>query len=68
MPNEKQILKAILKVAGNPSSGAIAALAPEMAKAIAELDSPPEAKASGRVRETRVTGPVETRQQKTPTK
>ena len=42
MPSEKQIKDAILKAAGNPESGAIYALAPEMAKAVAELDSPAE--------------------------
>jgi hypothetical protein len=36
----EEILKTILDVAGNPASGVIADLAPEWAKAIAELDAP----------------------------
>ena len=64
MANEKQIKDAILKAAGNPESGAIYALAPEMAKAVAELDSPSEPespRAEKPKREIRVSEPTEVR-------
>ena len=64
MASEKQIKEAILDVAGNPESGAIHALAPHMAKAIAELDKPAEPespRAEKPKREVRVTGPEEVR-------
>lgn len=60
MANEKQIEEAILKVAGNPSSGSIKALAPMMAQAIADLDQPKREKQKPH-REVRVEGPLETR-------
>lgn len=41
MATESEIKKAILKAAGNPESGPIKEWAPILAKAIAELDSPP---------------------------
>ena len=41
MATEAEIKKAILKVAGNPESGPIKEWAPIIAKAIAELDTPP---------------------------
>lgn len=57
MATKDQIKKAILKVAGNPTSGPIAGLADEMAEAIAKLDEPDSARGS----QKRVTGPTETR-------
>jgi hypothetical protein len=50
MATEKQIEETILRVAGNPSSGSLKALAPVIARAIAELDAPPVEK----VKEKRV--------------
>lgn len=41
MATVEQIENAILKVAGDPSSGSLKALATEMARAVAELDNPP---------------------------
>lgn len=41
MATEAEIKKTILKVAGNPESGPIKEWAPILAKAIAELDTPP---------------------------
>lgn len=41
MASQEQIRQTILKVAGNPDSGPIRALADEMAQAIADLDEPP---------------------------
>jgi len=58
---EKRAIKiAILKVAGNPESGAIADLADEMAEAIVKLDEP-EAKSFSPVKETRIQDIKETR-------
>lgn len=53
MATEEQIKKAILKVAGDPESGAIKDLADELARAIVELDTP--------AKETRVVTSKETR-------
>ena len=64
MANEKDIKEAILKVAGNPESGAIHSLAGQMAKAILELDNPAEPaspRAEKPKREVRVTEPTEVR-------
>jgi hypothetical protein len=60
MATEKQIEEAILRVAGNPSSGSIKALAAEMAQAVADLDAPKREKPKPQ-REVRIEGPVETR-------
>ena len=60
MATEQQIKDAILKVAGNPDSGPIKALAGDMAKAVAKLDAPEE-KALERMKETRITAPCEAR-------
>lgn len=60
MATESQIKDAILKVAGNPESGPIKALAGEMAKAVVALDAPEE-KALKPMKETRVMAPSETR-------
>ena len=60
MATKEQIKKAILDVAGNPSSGVIADLADKWAEAIYKLDD--EASASWRSeKETRVTKPAELR-------
>jgi hypothetical protein len=61
MANEKDIKEAILKVAGNPESGAIHSLAPEMAKAIMALDELKSPRAEKPKREVRVTEPTEVR-------
>jgi len=62
MASEKDIKEAILKVAGNPESGAIHSLADRMAKAVAELDTPDESpRAEKPKREVRVTEPTEVR-------
>ena len=53
MASVEQIKATILRVAGNPSSGAIVDLADEWAKEIANLDAP--------AKETRITKPAETR-------
>jgi hypothetical protein len=55
-----EIRDAILRVAGNPSVGAIASLADEMADAIAALDEVP-VRGKKPEKETRVFGPTETR-------
>lgn len=60
MATQEQIKNAILKVAGNPDSGPIKALADEMARAIAAIDAPEE-KAVKPVKETRVVNVSETR-------
>ena len=39
MASREQMIQAIMKVAGNPSVGAIKVLAPEFADAILELDN-----------------------------
>jgi hypothetical protein len=53
MASVEQIKATILRVAGNPSSGAIVDLADEWAKEIANLDAP--------AKEIRITKPAETR-------
>lgn len=58
MIDEKEIERTILRVAGNPTSGSIAGLAPEMAKQIAALVNP----SAIRGKQTRVVTPRETRQ------
>lgn len=57
MATEQQIRSAILKVAGNPDSGPIKALADDMARAIVALDNPP----AQRTKEKRVSHPAEIR-------
>ena len=57
MANKDQIKAAILKVAGNPTSGNIRDLAEDMAQAIVDLDNPPAQKN----KEQRVTHSTETR-------
>ena len=59
MANKEQIKDAILKVAGNPVSGAIADLADAMAQAVVDLDTTPAAQRSEK--EVRVTKPAEIR-------
>ena len=69
MANREQIKKAILDIAGNPSSGAIASLADAWADAIAELDKTPRfhpeasdgAPTPALKKESRVTKPTEIR-------
>lgn len=53
MASHAQIKSAILKVAGNPESGAIRDLADAMAKAVVEIDAP-EVKEYKPISETRV--------------
>lgn len=60
MATEKEIRETILRVAGNPSVGAIVDLADDLAAAISELDAPPVRGKKPDV-ETRVLGPSETR-------
>lgn len=57
MASQEQVREAIMKVAGNPDSGPIKALADKMARAIVELDNPP----AQPVKEKRVTHSTETR-------
>lgn len=57
MATEQQIRSAILKVAGNPDSGPIKALADDMARAIVALDNPP----AQPTKEKRVSHPAEIR-------
>lgn len=57
MATEQQIRSAILKVAGNPDSGPIKALADDMARAIVALDNPP----AQPTKEKRVSHPTEIR-------
>lgn len=57
--NKQQIKEAILKVAGNPESGAIADLADAMAEAICNIK--PETKKYDPVKETRIINANETR-------
>lgn len=57
MASHEKIKEAILKVAGNPSSGSIKDLADEFARAIVALDNPP----TQRAKETRVSRSEETR-------
>jgi hypothetical protein len=58
MATKDQIKKAILEVAGNPISGAIADLADSMADAVVAIDTPAVV---GEVKEARVTKPTEIR-------
>lgn len=58
MATKDQIKKAILEVAGNPVSGAIADLADSMADAVVAIDTPA---VLGEVKEARITKPAETR-------
>lgn len=53
MSTAKEIERIILKIAGNPQSGAIADLAPVWAQAIAELDEPKIKRATIKPEETR---------------
>jgi hypothetical protein len=59
MANKDAIKAAILSVAGNPVSGAIADLADAMAQAVVDLDTATSSERSEK--ETRVTKPVEIR-------
>jgi len=62
MASKEQIKKAILDVAGNPSSGAVVDLADKWADEIEKLTCPCNASASWRSeKETRVTKPAELR-------
>jgi hypothetical protein len=58
MATKSEIKEAILKVAGYPSSGAIADLADSMAEEIHAIDNPP---VKVQEKESRVTKPEETR-------
>lgn len=58
MATKDQIKNAILEVAGNPISGAIADLADSMADAVVAIDTPAVV---GEVKEARVTKPTEIR-------
>jgi hypothetical protein len=58
--NKEQIKQAILKTAGNPSSGVIKDLADAFAEAIMKIDEP-EKKSFNPVTETRVLETKETR-------
>lgn len=53
MATAKEIERVILKIAGNPSVGAIKDLAPQWAQAIAELDAPKIKRATIAPEETR---------------
>jgi len=59
MATKDDIRKTILKVAGNPVSGPVAALAADMAEAIAQLDEPDAV----RGKQKRVVESIETRGQ-----
>jgi len=61
MASQAQIKDAILRVAGYPVSGSIAALADEMADAVVELDAPAETPK----RVTAVKGSVQQREKET---
>ena len=58
MATKEQIKQAILEVAGNPISGAIADLADSFADAVIAIDAPAFI---GEAKEARVTKPTETR-------
>lgn len=60
MATKVEIKKAILEVAGNPVSGAIADLADSMADAVFAIDNPPSL-LKVEEKESRVTKPAETR-------
>jgi hypothetical protein len=53
MATAKEIERVILKVAGNPSAGAIKSLAPVWAEEIAKLDEPKVKRATVAPEETR---------------
>lgn len=53
MASAKEIENLILKIAGNPSSGAIKSLAPTWAEEIAKLDEPKMKRATVEPEETR---------------
>jgi hypothetical protein len=69
MATKEQIKEVILRIAGKPSSGAIASLADEWATAIAELDKTPRVQSEvtdsasipALQKESRVTKPTEIR-------
>ena len=69
MATKEQIKKAILDIAGNPSSGAIKSLADAWADAIVKLDETPRSKSEAAdsaplpalKKESRVTKPTEIR-------
>lgn len=61
MATKDQIKAAILEVAGNPVSGAIADLADSFADAVFEIDNPKPAASLSAEKETRVTKPTEVR-------
>lgn len=60
MASKEDIKKTILRITGNPSAGAMAAIVDDLAEAIAELDSPTARGKKPEV-ETRVIDPSETR-------
>lgn len=61
MASKSDVRATILKVAGNPVSGAISALADEMAEAIVALDAPAETPA----KVTAVKGSLQQREKET---
>lgn len=62
MASKEKIKETILKIAGNPVSGAIYDLSEEWAKAIVALDNPQTAaSAPAANKETRITKPEEAR-------
>lgn len=61
MATRQQIKDTILKVAGNPVSGPIAALADDMAKAILDFEAELDTPISSRGKEKRIVEPTETR-------
>lgn len=63
MASKAEIQKTILRVAGNPVSGSIAALAGQMAEEIAKLDEPD----ATRGKQKRVTAVTEVRDLPAPT-
>jgi hypothetical protein len=60
MATRDEIKDAILKVAGDPVSGAIKDLAESMADAVHAIDNPPSSQRV-EIKENRVTKPAETR-------
>lgn len=63
MATKNQIKATILEVAGNPTSGPIAALADQMAEAIIELETKKLDEPTSARKEKRVIEPSETRSQ-----
>jgi hypothetical protein len=61
MMNKEQVKSALLKSAGNPSSGIIVEYADKMAEAIMLLSEPNEVKKFEPVKETRIIPPAESR-------